>query len=87
MLKALRTAWRNATTERDNSTTCPVRIGAVATAGVYHVAAVWMVIGQSTHLDIATLGAYVQHMCTLIGVTGGAIGAKSLMKADAPCSI
>lgn len=75
--------WRQATTERDNSTSCPVRLGAVTTAAVYHAAAAWMVFGQGAAIDAPLLGAYVQHMATLIGVTAGGVGVKSALKGDA----
>lgn len=70
-------------TEGDNATQCPVRVGAVATAAVYHAGAVFMIIAQHVTIDISMLGQYIQHMSTLIGVAGVSIGAKSAMKGDA----
>lgn len=75
--------WKEATTERDGVTKCPVRLGAIGTAVIYHVAALWMVFGQKAAVDVAMLGQYVQHMSTLIGVAAVGIGAKSVMKGDA----
>ena len=76
-------AWKQATTEGDNTTTCPVRLGAIGTALVYHVAATYMVFGQKTAIDAVLLGQYIQHMAMLIGVTAGGIGAKAVLKGDA----
>ena len=76
-------AWKQATTEGNNTTTCPVRLGLVGTVVIYHAAAAWMVFGQGTSMDMAILGQYVQHMATVIGTAGAAIGVKSLMKGDA----
>ena len=75
-------AWKDATTERDGETKCPVRLGAIGTTAIYHAAAVWMVFGQETKIDIAMLGLYIQHMSMLIGVGALGIGAKSVMKGD-----
>ena len=60
-----------------------MRLGSIGVALVYHVAAMWMVFGQHTTVDMGTLGAYVQHMCYLIGTAGAAIGVKSVLKGDA----
>lgn len=76
-------SWKAATTEHDGETKCPVRLGAIGTAIIYHAGAAWMVFGQHTSLDVAIMGQYVQHMCYLIGTSGLAIGAKSVMKGDA----
>lgn len=84
MLDSIRAAWRNAMTEGDNATHCPVRLGAFGTGVVYHAAAAWMVLGQHTHIDMAVLGQYVQHMGLLVAATAGGVGAKALLHADAP---
>lgn len=74
---------RKAITERDNATPCPVRIGWIGAGAIYHVAAAWMVFGQHAAIDIAVLGQYVDHMVKLVLTGGAAIGAKSILKADA----
>lgn len=71
-------------TERDNQTHCPFRVGGAGIVLVYHVAVVWMVVGQHVAIDMAQMGLYIQHMCTLIGVGALSVGAKAVMKADAP---
>lgn len=70
-------------TEGDNATVCPVRVGMLSTAVIYHVGALAGVIGQHLALDMATLGFYVQHMSTLFGIGALGVGAKSVLKADA----
>jgi hypothetical protein len=69
--------------EADNQTPCPVRVAAGISNVIYHLAAVAGICMGSIHLDISTLGQYLQHMATLIGVGGVSVGAKSIMKADA----
>ena len=73
----------NVLTEGDNKTHCPVRLGTSISAALYHVAAVVGAYMGSIHIDIATLGQYLQHMSLLFGVTGLAVGAKAIMGADA----
>ena len=70
-------------TESDNQTPCPVRVAAGATNVIYHMAAIAGVYIGAIHLDIVTLGQYLQHMATLIGVSGATVGAKSMMRGDA----
>ena len=74
---------QHALTEKDNATFCPVRIGGVTTGVLYHIAAGVGVLMHSVTLDMASLGMYIQHMMTLVGVSGATIGVKSVMKADA----
>ena len=74
---------KNIFSESDNSTLCPVRVGAGITAFLYHVAAVIGAVIGVIHLDMATLGMYLQHMVTLIGTTGASVGVKSVLKGDA----
>lgn len=69
--------------EPNNTTPCPVRVLAGVTALTYHASAAAGIWHGSLHLDIATLGAYMQHMTMLIGVGGAAVGAKSVLKGDA----
>lgn len=69
--------------EPDNETPCPVRIATGLTNIVYHVAAMFGIYLGILHLDISTLGMYLQHMATLIGVGSISIGTKSIMKGDA----
>jgi biotin transporter BioY len=71
-------------TEKDNVTQCPVRMGVVGTGVMYHVGAAWMVMGQHAALDMTLLGQYIHHMSELALASATAIGAKSVMKADAP---
>ena len=76
-------SFRQAITERDNATACPVRVSVVATGLLYHVGAIVGIALHSMTLDMATLGLYVQHMGMLAGIAGGAIGVKSALKGDA----
>ena len=69
--------------EADNETPCPVRIAAGITNFGYHLGAAVGIYMGAIHLDIVTIGLYIQHMVTLIGVGGLSIGTKSLMKGDA----
>lgn len=78
------TFMRHILTEPDNATACPVRVGWLVTLVTYHIAAAWMVIGQHLAIDIAALGQYIQHMSTLNAAGALSVGAKALMKADAP---
>lgn len=75
---------RKMLTEKDNVTQCPIRIGVVGTGVMYHLTAAWMVFGQHASIDMALLGQYIHHMSELSLASGVAIGAKSVMKADAP---
>lgn len=75
---------RKMLTEGDNSTYCPVRVGMVGTGAVYHAAAAFMVIAQHQTLGMDMLGQYINHMSILGASTAGSVGAKALMKADAP---
>ena len=74
---------KNALTERDNATFCPVRLGAFGTALVYHLAAAIGFFFHQLTLDMNTLGLYIQHMSLLGGAMAGGIGVKSLSKSDA----
>lgn len=70
-------------TEPDNVTFCPTRIAIGAANLAYHgAAAAGFFVGQ-LHLDIATLGQYVQHMTMLIGFGTTAIAVKSKAGGDA----
>jgi hypothetical protein len=70
-------------TEPDNQTPCPVRVLTGIAALTYHAGAAAGICVGALHLDIATLGAYLQHMAMLIGVGGASVGAKSVLKGDA----
>ncbi len=70
-------------TERDNATYCPVRLSTLGVGLTYHAVSAWMLINGSVHLDMGTLGQYVHHMVTLIGVGGATVGAKSMFGGDA----
>lgn len=76
---------RHILTEADNTTLCPVRVAAFIVGALYHAAAAWGIFHNDLQFDIATLGQYMQHMMTLVGIGGLSVGAKSLMKGDAPC--
>lgn len=80
MLKIL----RHVLTEPDGVTFCPVRMCLAAAGTFYHAGAGWMVLGQHAPIDMTVLGSYVQHMSTLAGVCAAGVGAKSILKADAP---
>jgi hypothetical protein len=75
---------RNLLTEPDGVTFCPVRMCLAAAGTFYHAGAAWMVFGQHTPIDMALLGLYVQHMSTLAATCAASVGAKSILKADAP---
>lgn len=70
--------------EGDNETLCPIRVGGGIMIAVYHAAAVGGLITHALALDWAALGQYVNHMTQMIGAAAASVGAKSLMKADAP---
>lgn len=70
-------------TERDNATTCPVRVIIALGVVIYHLGAGFGVALGSIHIGMAELGQYVQHMMTVVGVSGGALGVKSVLKGDA----
>lgn len=83
MIDLIKKAFKDVFTERDGETLCPVRVGSGLAGMVYHAAAVLGFSIGDIHLDINTLGTYLQHMVLLIGVGGATVGAKSLMKGDA----
>ena len=70
-------------TEGDNSTFCPVRVATAIVGVIYHAAAVAGIYFDAIHLDIVTLGQYLQHMVTMIVGGGATVGVKSVLKADA----
>ena len=70
-------------TEPDNTTVCPVRVIGLASGALYHAAAAGGIATGAIHLDIASLGQYLQHMSVLAGTMGVATGAKSIMNGDA----
>jgi len=75
--------WPHWLCEPDNVTPCPLRImGTLAITG-YHGLLAFMLGHQHAALTMADLGTYLDHMSIAGGSFGAAIGAKSLMKADA----
>jgi hypothetical protein len=76
-------ALKKMLTEGDNTTPCPVRVATAITAFLYHAGATVGLVMHDMHLDMATLGQYIQHMALLIGAGGGTVGLKSALKADA----
>lgn len=77
-------AWlMKLSSEPDNRTPCPVRIGTLGVAMAYHVGVAWMVFSQGDHVTQVGLGLYVQHMCYLIGFGAGGVGIKSVLGGDA----
>lgn len=70
-------------TERDGTTTCPVRVSTGLVAMLYHLAAVIGCWTNQIHLDIGSLGQYLQQMTILIAASGAAVGVKSALKGDA----
>jgi hypothetical protein len=88
-MKTLDTAKKvilHVATEPDGESFCPVRIGTMFAGLTYHVGAAFMIFHQNMQLDMSILGQYIQHMSTLIGVSAAGIGAKSVLKGDAPIS-
>jgi hypothetical protein len=82
MLAVIRKMFRDMFTEPDGESFCPVRLAAGLANVTYHAAAAAGIYMGQLHLDIATLGQYLQHMSMLIGVGGVSVGAKSVMKGD-----
>jgi hypothetical protein len=75
---------RNLITEANNTTVCPFRCVMLGAGTIYHAAAGWMVFGQHAPVGMEMLGQYIQHMSIFGGTLAGGVGAKSLMKGDAP---
>lgn len=75
---------RHILTEPDGVTWCPVRLCLFSAGIVYHCAFAWMIFGQHTAVDMPLLGAYIQHLSTLAATCAAGVGAKSILKADAP---
>jgi len=81
-------SWLNkAVTESDNKTPCILRILSTVTGILYHAAVFSGLYLGAIHLDMASIGLYLQHMVTLTGTAGGAIGVKSILKGDAPAPL
>lgn len=76
--------WPKWLCESDNVTLCPFRLFMGMVTTVYHAGAGYMVFGQHQPLGMDVLGAYANHMILIGGTLAGGIGAKSLMKGDAP---
>jgi uncharacterized integral membrane protein len=84
ILAKLQKFFKDASTEPDGSTFCPVRILAALAIVIYHIAASIGVATNSIHIDMAALHDYVRQMIEFVGTTAASVGAKSLMRADAP---
>jgi hypothetical protein len=70
-------------TEPDGITWCPTRIAIGIANLIYHgMTVVGLAMGQ-LHIDLPSLAAYVTNMVQLIGFGTAAVGAKSVLKADA----
>jgi hypothetical protein len=76
--------WPKWLCESDNVTLCPFRLFMGMVATVYHAGAGYMVFGQHQTITMDVLGGYAQHMLTIGGTMAGGIGAKALLKGDAP---
>ena len=74
----------NLITEPDNVTLCPVRLIVWIGVAGYHLGILWGVYAAAIKADMPSIGLYVQHIVTLAGIGGLAVGGKSLMKGDAP---
>jgi hypothetical protein len=81
---SLKDRFLQSVTEKDGVTFCPVRITALAAVAGYHSLVAYLVSVQHTPLTMADCGLYAQHMATLGSALGVAIGAKSVLKGDAP---
>lgn len=84
MLEKIKKVIHDFFTEPDGISYCPVRISSALCAIIYHTMAGIGCVVSTIHLDIATLGLYLQHMATLIGVASASVGAKAILKGDAP---
>ena len=83
LLHSLAAAWKQAITEPDNVTTCPLRLSGISVGVAYHLAALWMVFGQGTGVTLPLLDSYVHHMVYLFVSFGGGVIAKSRLGGDA----
>jgi hypothetical protein len=80
----LRERFLQTITEPDGVTLCPVRITALVAVAGYHSLVGYLVAIQRTPLTMADCGLYAQHLSILGSTLGVAVGAKSVMKGDAP---
>lgn len=71
-------------TEPDGVTLCPVRVTGLAAVAGYHGLLAFMVGYQHTALTMADLTSYMRDMSVLGTSLGVGVGAKAVMKADAP---
>lgn len=84
MKEWIRKVFGQMLTEANNSTLCPLRILGAVAVSIYHIAAAVGVWVGSISIDMAVLGDYVRQMIEFVVAIGGSVGAKSLMRADAP---
>jgi hypothetical protein len=84
MKEWLRKIFAHMMSEGDNVTLCPVRILGAVMVGIYHLGASVGVATGKINLDMGALGEYVRQMIEFIGTIAASVGAKSLMRADAP---
>lgn len=84
MKEWLRKVFAQMLTEGNGSMLCPVRILGVVAVGIYHIAAVVGVAHNSIQISMDALGDYVTQMIQFVGTIAASVGAKSLMRADAP---
>lgn len=71
-------------TEPDGVTVCPLRVTALVAVAGYHSLIGYMVGFQHVALTMSDCGLYITHLTTAGLGFGGAIGAKSVLKGDAP---
>lgn len=71
-------------TEPDGVTFCPLRVTALVAVAGYHALVAYMLAFQHVALTMSDCGLYLTHLTTAGLGFGGAMGAKSIMKADAP---
>lgn len=71
-------------TEADGVTLCPVRVTALTAVAGYHSLLAFMVGYQHVALSMADLTSYMRDMSVLGTSLGVGVGAKAVMKADAP---
>lgn len=71
-------------TEPDGVTLCPLRVTALVAVAGYHALIGYMVGFQHVALTMPDCGLYITHLTAAGLGFGGAIGAKSVLKGDAP---
>lgn len=80
----IKQVFQHLLTEKDNITFCPVRMLFMFSGASYHAGFFSGILMHQIVLSMATLGDYTQHLSILLGAGAASVGAKSLLKADAP---